>query len=113
MADDIDGVGFRIADEIAAKAGIHTDSDFRIRCGILYVLQQAAMEGHIYLPDRVLIHRAVDLLGVSQESISKHLMDLAVDKKLVLKAGAASETGVLRLQRPGVLSGAECSKNAV
>ena len=94
MADDIDGVGFRIADEIAAKAGIHTDSDFRIRCGILYVLQQAAMEGHIYLPDRVLIHRAVDLLGVSQESISKHLMDLAVDKKLVLKAGAASETGV-------------------
>ena len=93
MADDIDGVGFRIADEIAAKAGIHTDSDFRIRCGILYVLQQAAMEGHIYLPDRVLIHRAVDLLGVSQESISKHLMDLAVDKKLVLKAGTAPETG--------------------
>ena len=94
MADDIDGVGFRIADEIAAqRSGIHTDSDFRIRCGILYVLQQAAMEGHIYLPDRVLIHRAVDLLGVSQESISKHLMDLAVDKKLVLKAGAAPETG--------------------
>lgn len=87
MADDIDGVGFRIADEIASRAGIHTDSEFRIRCGILYVLQQAAMEGHIYLPDRILVNRTVELLGVSQESIQKHLMDLAIDKKIVIKEG--------------------------
>ena len=50
LADDIDGIGFKTADEIAAKAGIKVDSDFRIRSGILYVLTQAAGQGHIYLP---------------------------------------------------------------
>ena len=50
LADDIQGVGFKIADEIAARAGIRTDSDFRIRSGILYALMQAAGEGHTYLP---------------------------------------------------------------
>lgn len=85
MADDITGVGFRIADEIASRVGIHTDSDFRVRSGILYVLMQIAMEGHIYLPETELIFRASELLGVSREVIEKHIMDLAVDRKLMLK----------------------------
>lgn len=85
MADDINGIGFRIADEIAGRVGIHTDSDFRIRSGVLYVLQQAAGEGHIYLPQRILLERTVNLLGVSLESVEKHIMDLAVDRKLILK----------------------------
>lgn len=85
MADDINGIGFRIADEIASRVGIHTDSDFRIRSGILYVLQQASGEGHIYLPQRLLLERTVNLLGVSQESVEKHVMDLAVDRKVILK----------------------------
>lgn len=85
MADEVNGIGFRIADEIATKVGIHTDSDFRIRSGILYILQQASAEGHIYLPKRVLTERTVELLGVSLEGIEKHLMDMAVDRKLVLK----------------------------
>ena len=45
LADDIEGVGFRTADDIAAKAGIRTDSDFRVRSGILYTLLQASGEG--------------------------------------------------------------------
>ena len=85
MAEDINGIGFRIADEIASRVGIHTDSDFRIRSGILYVLQQSAMEGHIYLPQRNLVERTVELLGVPADSIEKHIMDLAVDRKLMLK----------------------------
>lgn len=85
MADDIGGIGFRIADEIAGRVGIHTDSDFRIRSGILYILQQASGEGHIYLPEHILTERTVDLLGVSRESVEKHIMDLAVDRKLILK----------------------------
>ena len=44
LAEDIDGVGFRIADEIATRIGIHTDSDYRIRSGILYTLLQATAE---------------------------------------------------------------------
>ena len=85
MADDISGVGFRIADEIASRVGIHTDSDFRVRSGILYVLSQIAGEGHVYLPQQELVQRTMELLGVPAETIEKHIMDLAVDRKLILK----------------------------
>ena len=85
LADDIDGVGFRIADEIAAKVGIRTDSDFRIRSGILYALLQASVDGHTYLPEEELTRRAGDLLGVDGALVEKHYMDLAIERKLVLK----------------------------
>ena len=85
MADDISGIGFRIADEIASRVGIHTDSDYRIRCGILYCLQQAMQEGHVYLPKEILVRRAVELLEVSPEAVDKHILDLAVDRKLIAK----------------------------
>lgn len=85
LTDDIDGVGFRIADEIAAKVGIRVDSDFRIRSGLLYCLQQAAGEGHTYLPQELLVSRAAELLGVSQEAIEKNMMDLAMERRLVMK----------------------------
>lgn len=58
LAEDISGVGFKIADEIAAKIGIHTDSDYRIRSGLLYTLLQAVGEGHCYLPMEELLARA-------------------------------------------------------
>ncbi len=82
MAEDIDGVGFKTADEIASRVGIRTDSDFRIRCGVIYVLQQAANEGHTYLPQEELTERASQLLGVDGEHIEKHYMNLAIDRKL-------------------------------
>ena len=85
MADDINGVGFQIADEIASKVGIHTDSDFRVRSGILHVLTRIALEGHVYLPKMELLARTVELLGVSQELVEKHIMDLAVERRLILK----------------------------
>ncbi|MCI8682048.1 MAG: ATP-dependent RecD-like DNA helicase [Lachnospiraceae bacterium] len=86
LADDIRGVGFRIADEIASRIGIHTDSDFRIRSGILYTLMQSAQEGHTCLPAELLTQRAGELLGVDAEHIEKHYMNLAIDKKLVIKS---------------------------
>lgn len=85
MADDINGVGFKIADEIAAKVGIHTDSDFRVRSGLLYILTQAMVEGHIFLPREELFYRSADLLGVSLEALERNLTDLAMDRKVVLK----------------------------
>lgn len=90
MADDIAGVGFKIADEIAMRAGIHTDSDFRIRSGILYVLQQAVGEGHVYLPMELLLARASGLLGVAEEHITPHVSNLAMDKKLIIKQNEAA-----------------------
>lgn len=85
LADDIQGVGFKIADEIAAKAGIRTDSDFRIRSGILYSLLQAAADGHTYLPQAELTERTSMLLGIEPEFIEKHYMNLAVEKKIMVK----------------------------
>lgn len=85
MAEDIVGVGFKIADEIAARIGIHTDSDYRIRSGILYILLQATAEGHVYLPKKILLARAEELLGVPADYMEKHLGDLSIDRKIVLK----------------------------
>lgn len=85
LAEDITGVGFRIADEIANKIGIHTDSDYRIRSGLLYTLLQAGAEGHIYLPEDILLQRAATILELTSEQIAPQLANLAMDKKLVIK----------------------------
>lgn len=85
LAEDISGVGFKIADEIASRIGIHTDSDYRIRSGMLYTLLQASGEGHIYLPEEELFRRSSQLLDVDASYMEKHLMDMAVDRKLILK----------------------------
>ena len=92
LADDISGVGFKIADEIAYRIGIHTDSDYRIRSGMMYTLLQASGEGHVYLPKEELFRRASELLGVDESYMEKHLMDLAMDRKIILKE---KEEGVL------------------
>ena len=88
LAEDVSGVGFRIADEIAGRIGIHTDSDYRIRSGILYTLLQAVGEGHCFLPLELLLHRAAELLGVSEENIRPQVDNLIMDRKLVAKGDA-------------------------
>lgn len=85
LAEDIQGVGFRLADEIAEKIGIHTDSDYRIRSGILYTLLQASLEGHMFLPMRVLVRRSADLLQVPEEVIRAQIQNLHMDHKVVVK----------------------------
>ena len=85
LADDINGIGFKIADEIAIKAGIHTDSDFRIKSGLLYVLYQSGTEGHTYLPKNILVGKTKELLGLEETNIEKHIMDMVIDRKLILK----------------------------
>lgn len=85
LADNIEGVGFKTADEIASRVGIHVDSDFRIRSGIFYALQQATGEGHIYLPEQALMARTRQLLGVEIQDMEKYIMDLCIEKKTVLK----------------------------
>lgn len=85
LADHVSGVGFKTADEIAAKVGIHTDSDYRIRSGIFYTLLQSVNDGHVYLKQEVLLRKASELLEVEIQDIEKYLMDLAMEKKIVMK----------------------------
>ena len=93
IADHVPGVGFKTADEIATRIGIHSDSDFRIQSGIFYVLLQAVTEGHIYLPKEELLQKAMLLLEVEIQSIDRYLLDLSMEKKVILKQ-AETETRV-------------------
>ncbi|MBP3489142.1 MAG: ATP-dependent RecD-like DNA helicase [Roseburia sp.] len=94
LADDIEGVGFRTADEIAARVGIRMDSDFRVRSGILYVLLQASGEGHTYLPEGELTARTKQLLEVDEEQIEKQYMDLAIERKIIMKQSENGQTQI-------------------
>ena len=85
LSEDIEGVGFKTADMIAEKIGIHTDSDYRIRSGLLYVLSQALADGNMYLPRGELLAQAQQLLEVQAEHMEPHIMNLAIDKKVVIK----------------------------
>ncbi len=85
LADDIPGVGFKIADEIARRVGIMADSDYRIKAGILYTLLKASGQGHTYLPQEELLRQASELLLVPIENMEKHLMDMQMDRRIVVK----------------------------
>lgn len=93
LADDIQGVGFKMADEIAQKVGIFTDSDFRIRSGIYYTLLQSVANGHTYLPLEELLSAASELLHVDPAGMEKHLTDLQIDKKIVVKVNEDRNPG--------------------
>lgn len=86
LADDMQGIGFRMADEIAGRIGIHRDSDYRIRSGLFYILTQASSQGHMYLPRTVLMERTAVLLGLVPEQLEKSLTDLLIERKVILKA---------------------------
>ncbi|MGB8452269.1 MAG: ATP-dependent RecD-like DNA helicase [Anaerocolumna sp.] len=85
LAEDITGIGFKLADEIASKLGIGTDSDYRMKAGILYALLQASAGGHVYLPEDVLAARTAELLGADVSGIEHFIMDLAMDKKIMIR----------------------------
>lgn len=92
LAEDIQGIGFRIADSIAARIGIHTDCDYRIRSGLLYTLLQAGAEGHCYLPEGILLKKAGELLELEPSLLEPQLQNLAMDKKVVIKMPKEGET---------------------
>lgn len=91
LAEDIHGIGFRIADGIAAKAGIAADSEHRIGAAIMYVLQQSVSSGHVYLPKEILCRNTGQLLGMPSEFIADHLINLVLDKKLMIRTVGEEE----------------------
>ncbi|MDD7267905.1 MAG: ATP-dependent RecD-like DNA helicase [Lachnospiraceae bacterium] len=85
LAEDINGIGFKIADEIAAKMGFLSDSGYRIRCGILYQLGQAVAEGHTYLPESILTLYTARLLGTPDAAVEEMYSELAIERKIVIR----------------------------
>ena len=85
IIDEVDGIGFKKADEIAKKAGIKVDSEYRIQSGIIYVLSQAMNEGHTYLPMEELTERSTVLLNVDSEAVEAQYPNLTIERKLIIK----------------------------
>ena len=85
LAEDISGVGFITADTIARRVGIPENSPMRLRCALLYIMQQSAGEGHCYLPIPVLFFEAKKMLGMDDETIKNELQNLALDRKLIIR----------------------------
>lgn len=91
MAEDISGIGFKTADEIARRVGVDRESDFRICSGILYMLMQGVAAGHVYLPKEMLVRKTAELLGINPDYIEDHFMSLVLDKKIVMKTDGEEE----------------------
>ncbi len=88
LATDIFGIGFRTADIIAAKLGIPNDSLLRAEAGILYVLQQFALNGHVYYPHDRLIEECRGILRINSEIITNAISAIAAEKRIVLEEEA-------------------------
>ncbi|MBQ8263135.1 MAG: ATP-dependent RecD-like DNA helicase [Lachnospiraceae bacterium] len=91
LAEDITGVGFKTADEIAKKSGILVDSDYRIRCGILHAMLETTSEGHCYYPKELLLNKASEILELPIEALESQMYNLAMDKKIVIKKAGEGE----------------------
>lgn len=98
LAEDIQGIGFKIADEIAEKSGIRPDSDYRIRCGVNYILQQAVVDGHVYLPREILVERSESLLGATEIQIQSQIDNMVTERKLIQKEEAVYQRTYYRAE---------------
>lgn len=85
LIDDIVGVGFTTADEIAKKCGIESDAKFRVEQGVLHILKKAVNNGHTFLPEEVLREEASKLLELSVDTVDEGIFELALERRLVVE----------------------------
>ena len=85
LAENISGIGFKIADNIAQKAGFNQDSQYRVQAGIQYVLQQSGSQGHCYLPEEVLIKDTSELLHIDKERVQTEIDNLTMNKEVIIQ----------------------------
>jgi len=82
LAEDIYGIGFKIADRIAARAGIPHGSPFRISAGVKHVLASGLGDGHVYLPKAALVGETAELLGLDADEIANHLLRMQMAQEI-------------------------------
>ncbi len=91
LAEEIAGIGFKLADEIALKSGIPYNSEDRIRAGIKYILVLETGNGNVYLPKEILIKKTNDLLNCNAELIEDQLTELRINRGIVIKKSDEEE----------------------
>ena len=96
LADDVTGIGFKTADEIARRAGVEVNASIRIKSGMCYALTEASLSGHTYLPKAKLVEYTINILGLrdqylnadgtyNMELLDNCFTELILEKKLILK----------------------------
>ncbi|MCR5002325.1 MAG: ATP-dependent RecD-like DNA helicase [Lachnospiraceae bacterium] len=83
LADDIWGIGFKTADQIAAKLGFGKESYVRLRSGLMYTLSELSNEGHVYAEKQQLIDTASSLLEASEETVIMTMDDMIAKEELI------------------------------
>lgn len=97
LADDIWGIGFKKADDIAAHMGINKESPHRIKSGITYILNMFSTNGHTYMPKFMLMQQAMQLLGVGEEQIENGMIELHIGKNIIIRTQEDEEVVFLSL----------------
>ncbi len=85
LADDIWGIGFKTADQIATKLGFGKESYVRLRSGLMYTLSELSNDGHVYAEKSQLISKASDLLEAAPETIIMTMDDMLQKEELILE----------------------------
>jgi exodeoxyribonuclease V alpha subunit len=84
LADDIRGIGFKTADELAAKMGIDRNSPYRARAAIRYTLQELAGQGHVGYPEPGVVEHTTKLVEIDQ-LVVEEAVRAAVTEKMVVR----------------------------
>lgn len=95
LADDIWGIGFKTADQIAQKLGFSKESFVRLRSGLMYTLSELSGDGHVYAEKRQLISKAAELLEAAPETIIMTMDDMLKQEELI------QEKNVVKLDETG------------
>lgn len=86
IACDLPGIGFYIADRIAQQQGALSDDPLRIRACILYLLEQAASDGHMFMPGQEIRRKCARLFDIGAESVFEALLELSAEGQVVQEA---------------------------
>ena len=93
LADDIWGIGFKTADQIAAKLGFDNESYVRLRSGIMYTLSELSNDGHVFAEKQQLIDTASELLNASLETVVMTMDDMINKEELILEKNIVRKDG--------------------
>ena len=84
LANQVDGISFRTADNIAASMGIPKNDPMRIRCGLIYFLRDAAYtNGHVYMPRDLLTEHVVYELRVNEIEVHNAVSELIAERDIM------------------------------
>ncbi|MDE7187771.1 MAG: ATP-dependent RecD-like DNA helicase [Lachnospiraceae bacterium] len=93
LADDIWGIGFKTADQIAGKLGLGKESYVRLRSGLMYTLSELSNDGHVYAEKQQLIDKASELLEAAPETVIMTMDEMLKQEELIREQKIAKTDG--------------------